>query len=171
MDRFQKRYIKHQENKKKELETKKNTELKEYKDGIVKDLIDIMVYRKSRRIFKRKISINEIDFIIKTGETAPSSCNRHGIEIKEAPKKLIPLLIGGKGWCDKATVLAFYADMKCYKSEYEKGFMPYLDTGFIAQNIYLICEAKGLKCCFINPNTHNKYKSKKLLCGAMAIGK
>ena len=65
---------------------------------------------------------------------------------------------------------SFYANMDCYKSPYEKAFMPYLDTGFMAQNIYLACEVLGVGCCFINPNTHNKYESKHLLTGAISIG-
>lgn len=172
MDKYQKRYLKHQARKKNRLLFGENLVEHKYSEYEKNTLLRIIKNRKSQRIFKSKLRQSEIDEIIRIANKAPSSCSRHGVSIQEAPAKVIKLLIGGKGWCDKGSVLAFYADIRCYKSEYEKGFMPYLDTGFMAQNIYLYCEAEGLKCCFINPNTHNKYKLKnKLLTGAFAIGK
>lgn len=168
---YQQKYLKHQIKKRLILTENKLLKKNKYTQKEINILLKIIKNRKSHRIFKNKINDKAINEITAIGNLAPSSCNRHGIIIKKAPKSLIKMLVGGKGWCDKGTVIAFYADIKCYKSEYEKEFMPYLDTGFIAQNIYLYCEAKGLRCCFINPNTHNKYKSAKLLCGSMAIGK
>jgi len=171
MDKFQKVYLEHQARKKNALLRKKLVPKNKYSMNDRRILREIITNRKSVRIFKRKIDDKEIAQIIKVAKLAPSSCNRHGVEIRIAPKKLTKLLVGGKGWCNKGTVLAFYAHMKCYKSPYEKEFMPYLDTGFMAQNIYLYCETKKLGCCFINPNTHNKYKLKnKLLTGAITIG-
>jgi len=170
MDKYQRRYINHQERKKDILENGEAVIKKCYSDSAISDVLEIIKNRKSVRTFKSKISDETIEEIIKHANLAPSSCNRHGIDIVKAHKKLVPLLVGGKGWVKKCTVLAFYADPKCYKSEYEKDFMPYLDTGFMAQNIYLFCETVGLGCCFVNPNTHNKYKSTKLLTGAIAIG-
>ena len=170
MDKFQERYLAHQERKNKILKEQIVVPSnKEIEKGFI-GVLNAITNRKSRRIFRSKIG-DELNTIIESANRAPSSCDRHGVYIKEAPEDLIPLLVGGKGWCDKGTVLAFYADMDCYKSPYEKEFMPYLDTGFMAQNIYLICEVMGLGCCFINPNTHNEYKSEHLLTGAISIGK
>lgn len=169
MDTFQTKYLAHQENKKKELESS-STPLSEYTGEEIGAIIKVISQRKSRRVFKKKANDEIIEHLKVIANLAPSSCNRRGVYIKEASDRLIGLLVGGKGWADKGKVLAFYADMDCYKSPYEKEFMPYLDTGFMAQNIYLVCEVLGIGCCFINPNTHNKYKSKHRLCGAISIG-
>ena len=171
MDRYQKRYLDHQARKRDILINGENIVKNIYSDKEIELFVKILSSRKSVRTYRGKLTDNEIEYIINIAKLAPSSCNRHGVEIKKASEELKDLLVGGKGQCDKGTLLAYYADPKCYKSEYEKDFMPYLDTGFMAQNIYLACEALGIGCCFINPNTHNKYKSKKLLTGAMALGK
>ena len=170
MDKFQERYLAHQERKTKQLDNGDIQSSKFYTTS-KESLSEVLEGRKSRRIYRGKLQKEDISVLIEKANLAPSSCNRHGVYLKEAPKDLIELLIGGKGWCNKGTVLAFFADMTAYKSPYEKEFMPYLDTGFMAQNIYLMCEVMGLGCCFINPNTHNQYKSEHLLTGAMAIGK
>ena len=170
MDKFQERYLAHQLRKNEALEEQVIIPSnKEVEKGFVQ-VFNVLANRRSRRIFRGKIQKEDIDVLIEKANSAPSSCDRHGVYIKEAPKDLIPLLVGGVGWADKGTVLAFYAAMTAYKSPYEQAFMHYLDTGFMAQNIYLACEVMGLGCCFINPNTHNKYKSKHTLTGAMAIG-
>jgi hypothetical protein len=89
-------------------------------------------------------------------------------------KKGIETLVGGKDWIEKADkVILFYADMLAYKSPAEKDFMPYLDTGFVAQNIYLICEVLNIACCFVNPNRTGEDLDRNGMrfCGAMALGK
>ena len=171
MDKFQERYLAHMKKKNEQLKDGKNAPFNEQIMSGFTDVLNTITNRRSRRIFMEKVVDNELNLLIESANRAPSSCNRHGIFLKEAPKDLIPLLVGGVGWCDKGTVLAFFADMTAYKSPYEKEFMPYLDTGFMAQNICLLCETMELGCCFINPNTHNKYKSKHLLTGAISIGK
>lgn len=171
MDKFQERYLAHIEKKMKQLKDGSNVPFnKEIMSGFT-NVLNTITNRRSRRMFREKIDEDELALVMESANRAPSSCNRHGVYLTEAPKDLIPLLVGGVGWCNKGTVLAFYADMTAYKSPYEKDFMPYLDTGFMAQNICLLCEVMGLGCCFINPNTHNKYKSKHLLTGAISIGK
>lgn len=171
MDNFQKRYVDHIEKKNEQLKNKKNAPFNEQIMSGFTDVLNTITNRKSRRVFREKVVGDELNLLIESANRAPSSCDRHGVFLLEAPKDLISLLVGGVGWCDKGTVLAFYADMTAYKSPYEKEFMPYLDTGFMAQNIYLLCEVMGIGCCFINPNTYNKYKSEHLLTGAISIGK
>ncbi len=168
-DKYQTAYLTHREKKKKELQNC-SIPLSNYTYDEIKAIIKVISQRRSRRVFKSKTDGETIKHLKVMANLAPSSCNRHGIFLRFASKRLIGLLVGAKGWADKGTVLAFYANMTAYKSPYEKEFMPYLDTGFMAQNIYLICEALGLGCCFINPNTYNKYKNKYLLTGAIAIG-
>ena len=169
MDEFQKKYLAHQEHKKKELESS-SVPLTKYTGEEIGAIVKVITQRRSRRVFKEEASDEIIGHLRVIADLAPSSCNRKGVYLKRASRRLINMLVGGKGWADKGTVLAFYADMECYKSPYEKDFMPYLDTGFMAQNIYLACEVLGIGCCFINPNTHNKYKSKHLLTGLISIG-
>lgn len=171
MDKFQERYLAHQLRKKKILETKEDVLPTEYGSHDFASVARVISSRRSRRIFKDKIDSNTIEIIKQFANLAPTSCARHGIYVVEADSELKSKLVGGKNWCENQTVLAFFADMTAYKSPYEQGFMPYLDTGFMAENIYLICEVLGLGCCFINPNTHNEYESEDLLCGAIAIGK
>ncbi|MHA1210833.1 MAG: nitroreductase family protein [Candidatus Heimdallarchaeota archaeon] len=171
MDKFQIKYLDHMERKTKQLKDGSNAPFNEQVMSGFTEVLNTITNRRSRRVFREKVVDDELKLIIESANRAPSSCNRRGVSLKEAPEDLIPLLVGGVGWCDKGTVLAFYADMTAYKSPYEKDFMPYLDTGFMAQNICLLCEVMGLGCCFINPNTHNKYKSEHLLTGAISIGK
>ncbi len=169
MDKFQTAYLAHQDKKKKELESC-SVPLSEYTGEEIGAIVKVITRRRSRRVFKGKVSDEIIGHLKVMANLAPSSCNRRGVYLKQASDRLVDLLIGAKGWADKGTVLAFYADMSAYKSPYEKPFMPYLDTGFMAQNIYLACEVLGVGCCFINPNTRNQYKSKHLLTGAISIG-
>lgn len=59
---------------------------------------------------------------------------------------------------------------QCYKNPKEIAYMPYLDCGFVAENIYLLCEIMGLGCCFINPNLKEPLESEDYFVGAVAIG-
>lgn len=172
MDKFQIRYLAHQERKKKLISGEaKDMEFWAYSVHDVDTLYRIMMKRRSRRLFTGKVSQEKYAMIDDAIKFAPSSCNRKAIEVIEAKKT--DTLVGGKGWIDKAEkVYLFYANMLAYKSPNEVDFMPYLDTGFIAQNIYLMCEALNIKCCFVNPNnTGGMERDGYRFCGAMAIGK
>jgi len=166
MDKYQKRYLKHRDYKGGTL--KGEMEEPCFKDS--KTALDIIKNRRSRRVYKKKISDRQLNKIIDISKYSPSSCNRKAIEVKKISNKLSNQLIGARGWHKKGTVIGIFADMKAYKSEWEKEYMPYLDTGVTVQTILLYCEFKKLKACFINPNTHGKYKGKKVFCGAIAIG-
>jgi len=168
-DIYQERYLDHQENRKpKTINSKVKREY--YTELEVDGLVKILEQRKSTRKFNGKLKENEIYQIISMAKLAPSSCNRKAIDIIKCPDNVRDVLVGGKGWCHKkCTVLLFKPNIDAYKSPYERDFMPYLDTGFMAQNIYLYCEAVGLGCCYINPNTYNMLETN--ITGAMAIGK
>lgn len=167
-DIFQMNYLKHREYKRATLTGEKPEP--EFKD--VYTLPDIIRARRSRRVYNKGITKKELKEILAIVSYSPSSCNRKGVMCRELPKKLSNQLVGAINWHKKGTVIGLFADMKCYKSEWEKDYMPYLDAGVMAQTILLYCEYKKLKACFINPNTHGKYKSKrKRFCGAIAIGK
>lgn len=173
-DIYQTRYLAHQERKKKLLAGEiKDIPFVEYNEDDIYSLNKIMRNRRSRRLFNGKIDNLEFELILEAISYTPSSCNRKAIEVVES-KKGIETLIGGKGWVEKADkVLFLYANMSAYKSPNEIDFMPYLDAGFIAQNVYLICEALNIKCCFINPNHSGKEIERDgyRFCGAIAIGK
>jgi len=173
-DIFQKRYLAHQERKKKLLNGEtQDISFGEYGQEDYESLMRIMRYRRSRRMFKGKVSDDEMRVLEKAVMYSPSSCNRKAIEVIES-KKGVETLVGGKCWVDKADrIMLFYANIQAYKSPNEVDFMPYLDTGFVAQNIYLVCEVLNIKCCFINPNHSGTEIEREgyRFCGAMAIGR
>jgi len=183
MDIYQKRYLEHQESKKNMAATEEKTF---YSDSEIAPLFDIMYNRRSQRLFNSEdVSEEDLVTIINAANAAPSSCNRKAVELKvveskESIEKLSNLLVGGTGWMKNANkVILLVANMVGYKSPAEVDFMPFLDSGFIAQNIYLACEAIGVGVCFINPNirTENvsEFNSSFLseehkFCGALALG-
>ena len=183
MDKYQERYLKHQESKKNMTATEEKTF---YSDSEIAPLFDIMYNRRSQRLFNSEdVSEEDLVTIINAANAAPSSCNRKAVELKvveskESIEKLSNLLVGGTGWMKNANkVILLIANMVGYKSPAEVDFMPFLDSGFIAQNIYLACEAIGVGVCFINPNirTENvsEFNSSFLseehkFCGALALG-
>ena len=67
-----------------------------------------------------------------------------------------------KGYMIMASKLA-------YKNPKELPFMPYLDAGFVSENIYLMCEVLNIGCCFVNPNCD--LEEEDYICGAIIIGK
>ena len=174
-DKYQKRYIAHQKRKQKILLTgKEEKPFYEHTVGEYIGAMKIISERRSRRVYgKEKITPKELKLIKEFAGYAPSSCDRKAIKLV-IDKKGIETLVGGRGWVEKADkVIKIYADMVAYKSPAEVNFMPYLDAGFVAQNIYLICEILNIKCCFINPNHTGTEIEKEGMrfCGAMALGK
>lgn len=177
-DIFQKRYEEHQERKKEIIA--KNRELSEEDAVESKSFISVIKNRRSQRIFnEEKISDIVIESILEVAAEAPTSCNRQAIYFVEvSPDYIEQFLVGGKNWANKANrAMLVFADKLAYKSPNEKGFMPYLDAGFVSQNIYLGCEHFGIGCCFINPNIRleNKEAFEKefgdnYFCGAFVLG-
>ena len=185
-DIYQERYLKHQERKKEILTNNYGTKdfdiyTKKEQEGFFK----ILKNRCSQRAFnKEEIDLTTIFWAI---ETAPSSCNRHGVLIESITERdekdlLSGLLVGGVGWANRAnTILLLKADMDCYKSPAERDFMPYLDAGVLIQTIYLTCEAMNYGACYVNPNVREEnqeffkerfgIKENEVFCGAMVIGK
>lgn len=180
MDEFQERYLAHQERKLKD-ETYSN-EYNEYNEDCLYNLTNVMYNRRSQRKFNDEvIKEKNIELIEWAGLTAPTSCNRQAIYLREIePQFAEKYLVGGARWIDKAQrVYLVFADKNAYKSENEKGFMPYLDAGFVSQNIYLVCEAINLGCCFVNPNIREENKEafnmlyneeNDYFCGGIALG-
>lgn len=172
-DPFQERYLRHQEIKQSKISAgQDNLPFHKYSQEEQEGFFHILNDRRSRRFYSSPISRDIMAKILEAASLAPSSCNRKAVEIISADKPL-DSLVGGRGWLNKAPqALLFYANMSAYKLPAEVSFMPYLDTGFIAENIYLACEALGVSCCFINPNrTDNTLNIEgKLFTGAMSIG-
>ena len=164
-DSYQKRYLKHQQEKKAEL-------------------IEIMKERHSNRRFDDKpIPQEVIDELIKVIDLAPSSCDRKAIKVKVITDKdqkalLGGLLVGGVGWIHRAPViLLITADPEAYKAEKEINFMPYLDGGVVSQQLALMATALGIHGCFANPNIrdfnishYHKIFGPEILTMAFAIG-
>jgi nitroreductase len=142
MDKYQRRYLKHQQKKK-------------------KILIEIMKARHSTRIFgDDPIPDDDIQAILDVIQLTPTSCDRRPISTKVITNRddkalLGGLLVGGVGWVHRApTVILLFTDGDAYKENMPS--MPYLDIGIVVQQIYLVCQAMGLKCCYINPNIRAK---------------
>lgn len=164
MDKYQSRYLKHQDKKK-------------------RTLVKLMKDRHSTRIFSDKQVSNEnLQKIVDAVKLCPSSCNRKAVgvefQVERDDKQLLGgLLVGGVGWIHRAPVIALiWADKIAYKENLDN--MPYLDMGVVIQQIYLMCEAIGLKCCYVNPNVRHKhlqifksvYGDRRVFGGAFAIG-
>jgi len=182
-DIYQKRYLEHQELKKNRVATEPK---KEYSDAEIITVFKVMRERRSQRIFNgEQIDTDKLKGIIKAANLAPSSCNRKAVTIKVIKSKddislLSKLLVGGSGWLENANiVILLLANMAAYKSKNEVGFMPYLDSAFIAQNVYLIGEVLGVGVCYVNPNIRESDKKEfdssflsdgHRFCGALALG-
>lgn len=165
MDRYQKRYVAHQQRKK-------------------EVLIQIMKERHSNRMFNDKeLTQDIINELLSTKELAPSSCDRQAINLtlvtdRDAKALLGGLLVGGVGWIHRApAIILLFADPVAYKAGDEIKYMPYLDAGCVIQQLYLTATAMDLHCAYSNPNIreHNKehfYKSfgEGIFCGAFAVG-
>ena len=184
-DVYQKRYLEHQERKKRILTNNfGNKEWKVYTKKEQDSFLEVLEGRCSQRVFNNQ----EIDLspILSALELAPSSCDRHGIltsTITERNEKdlLSGLLVGGVGWINRAkAILLLKADMDCYKSPAEKDNMPYLDAGVIIQTVYLTSEVFNIGCCYVNPNIRDENKQffydrfnigeNEVFCGALALG-
>jgi len=177
VDKYQKRYLEHQSEKE---FPSVGLAREEYPDSEKGVLMKIMTNRRSQRIFSgKKVMPGTMKLLYESVRLAPSSCNRQAIYIRKL-NEIKDLLVGGSGWINGASrIFLIFADMTAYKSPNEVDFMPYLDAGVVVENLYLMAEALGVSCCFVNPNIrkenieefnrlynteHNRF------CGAMAFG-
>ncbi len=144
-----------------------------YNAETIKGVYEVIENRKSvRRFTNRELGESIYHIIKKALETSPSSCNRKGIYAEEvSPVYAERVLVGGANWIAKADKVFFlYGARECYKNPKEIAYMPYLDAGFVGQNIYLLCELYGIGCCFVNPNLREELDSNDYFCGAIAVG-
>ena len=173
MDKYQERYLEHVRYK-----LSRNPKKTIYGSKTRHSVYRIMKNRKSVRHFNdNEISKADLEMIELSVDLAPSSCNRKGIYLKEcSPQYAEDILVGGTGWAKNANkVFLMFGAKLCYKNPKEIPYMPYLDAGFVAENIYLACEAIGLGCCFINPNLKDPVEflathGEDYFCGAIALG-
>lgn len=178
-DPYQKRYIKHQEAKKKQLLNHYGVKKSDIK---IENIFSLLELRRSQRNFiNEPVPDQQINYILHAGALAPSSCNRHGVRVKVVrdrnEKELLGgIMVGGVGWMHRAdTIFLFLADPFAYKSAREKTFMHYADVGFLAMSMWLACEKYGLGASYINPNVSHqdvfdlKY-APYICCGALAVG-
>lgn len=168
MDKYQDRYEEHIKNKMNRKQIKNS-----YNDQAKNIFCEILENRKSvRRFNKNKIDDDILNILNYAIETSPSSCNRKGIYYEEVtPEYAEKALVGGRNWVKNANRVFFlFGAKECYKNPKEITYMPYLDCGFVAQNIYLLCELNSIGCCFINPNRTEDIENQDYFCGAIAIG-
>ena len=165
MSDSQDRYLLHQERKK-------------------KALLEIMLERHSERAFADDaLPDEEVQAIISSMRTCPSSCDRQGVQIRvidgrDQKALLGGLLVGGVGWIHRApVVLLLFGQTESYRAEGEIAFMPYLDAGAMMYAAYIHATACGLSCCFCNPNIRELNKGhfkavfgEGVFCGAIALG-
>lgn len=185
MDAHQQRYLAHQQKKRDELNGMIPVQTRQYSENEKNTMLAVISNRKSSRTFNAPISSTDMLALIDSGTKAPSSCNRKAVFtrlVKDADdiKLLSDLLVGGIGWVEKASdVILLLANMSAYKAPGELLYMPYLDAGFMAQNIYLTAEVLGVSACFVNPNIRDENLQKfndnfvpdgHMFCGAMAVG-
>jgi nitroreductase len=192
VDVYQQRYLAHQARKKlmftnpDEILTDK---FRRYSAHEQNALFSMMESRRSQRIFnKESITEDEVKTIYELIRKSPSSCDRQAIisrivETRDHKDLLSGLLVGGIGWIHRADkIFLLFADMRAYKSESERKYMPYLDAGVVVQQTYLACEAMNIGCCYVNPNIREKnegfFKERFAFdtfdyqfCGALALGK
>lgn len=164
-DYYQERYMAHQARKKEVLK-------------------EIVRERHSERQFgEGRIDDEIVADIIRDTEHCPSSCDRQAISIhlvddRDSKALLGGLLVGGTGWIHRADrILLLFADPVAYKAGDEIKFMPFLDSGVVAQQLYLSATANDLAVCYCNPNIREENKEffasrfgDKIFCGAIAIG-
>lgn len=184
-DKYQQRYLSHQRRKKKQLTVGERGKPVDYGAEQQINHTLLLTNRRSQRTFTREeIPSDILTDILESATYAPSSCNRHGIEllpIREQDKKelLSGLLVGGVGWIHRAdTIVLLMANPDAYKSPYEKDFMHYCDAGFTAMNIWLKAESLNVGAAYVNPNIREEnqvtfsqhFEDGNIFCGAMVLG-
>lgn len=184
MDRYQERYIKHQEDKKLQLKSSYGVDTPNLSNAYRIYYKTMIEHRSSQRNFNNEVvTLEELEYILSCVSNSPSSCDRFGVRIRviddrDTKQLLGGLLVGGTGWIHRADkILLLLGDNEAYKENLD--FMKYLDAGVMAMNIYMACEALGIGTCFVNPNIRDEHKDifrkiipneNLVLCGAMPIG-
>jgi len=118
-DRYQQRYLEHQQRKR-------------------TVLVGLLQERHSERAFADKPLGPELHAEFASAyERSPSSCDRRGVTYttvtdRDRLELLGGMLVGGVGWVHRApVVLLLFADLTAYKAPGEATRMPYLDAGVI----------------------------------------
>lgn len=183
---YQTRYEAHQAKKKNQLAFGDgDLQYKKYTKREQNTVQTVLDNRRSQRVFNTQpITEKELTDILSQANKAPSSCNRHGINItiiRERHDKefLNGILVGGVGWVYRAdTILLFIADPKAYASPNEKDFMHYCDVGFTAMPMWYKAESLNIGASYINPNIREDFKKyfydrygDGIFVGALALGK
>lgn len=133
------------------------------------ELAAIMKARHSNRIFDKKEVENEvIQDLAESTKWTPSSCDRRAVRLKLITDRddkalLNGLLVGGVGFVYRVPALfLIFADKDSYKAGDPPGsevdYNAPLDAGIIVQQLNLMATAKGLHCCFVNPQIRERNK-------------
>ena len=182
IDKFQKRYLLHQQLKKEQLSIISGEDFMNIDPKEKAVFSQILKQRRSQRVFNSSVlTDDEINYILTSISECPSSCNRQAISLmliedRNQKEILNGLLVGGVGWCHRSDkIILLFANQTAYKENLF--YMPYLDAGVVIATTYFACETIRVGCCYINPNIRKenldffqKTFSKKLFCGALALG-
>lgn len=147
-------------------------------------LAEVLAERHSdRRFGDQDVTEDDAAPLLAAAEQAPSSCDRRGVRAvpvrgRDERALLGGLLVGGVGWIHRAPlVILLVADPAAYKAAGELEFMPYLDAGMMAGQMWLAATAAGLAACFCNPNIRAANRGHfadrfgpGVFCGALAVG-
>ena len=107
-DKFQARYVEHQQHKKMQLVSNYGEKNIEVDPNMKESYLKLLKNRRSQRTFNSKeISQEDLNYLLSSLVELPSSCNRQAISIKvvedRTSKELLGgLLVGGAGWCHRA---------------------------------------------------------------------
>ena len=119
-----------------------------------KDLMKLMLQRRSRRIFiDTPLTEAEKTTICQVAQSAPSSCNRQTlylifVEDPELKKFVASTIPGGCQFFHKAPcILLLLSDAGDYRYP-EDRMVPFIEGAAAVQNIYLLCETMHLGCCW-----------------------
>lgn len=160
---FQERYLAHQQRKKTTLQNigKTHYSTRQFSDKPVEDELIIQ--------------------LIESVNLLPSSCDRHGVYVKDIYERddknlLDGLLVGGVGWIHRAPhVLLLFGNPNAYKENLI--YMPYIDAGLAVMNWYNLLKEFGLKGCYVNPQVRGENQlyfrdrfGYDIFCGAMGVG-
>lgn len=152
-------------------------------------LMTLLRQRRSRRVFlTTPLTMSERIKITEASQWAPSTCNRQTIELIFVEEPSLKSFIASttlgahQFFSDAPCIVVMLSDARDYKYP-EDRMSPFIDGAVAIQNIYLMCEALGLGCCwgsytsFGNMNKEPMVRrmlgipSTHLIVGSLAIGR
>lgn len=152
-------------------------------------LMALLRQRRSRRVFlATPLTMSERLKITEASQWAPSTCNRQTIELIFVEDPSLKYLVASttlgahQFFNDAPCIVVMLSDARDYKYPEDRN-SPFIDGAVAIQNIYLMCEALGLGCCWGSYTSFGNMRrepevrrmlgipSTHLIVGALAIGR